>query len=173
MRVLIIGLNHQIQSARIGWSSDRKAQAFMDDQKNRFAKLLRDEIRNRDVRFIGEEARHGDVSVAETVSRAEAIPYANIEMSPDTRSQASIPIGYNERMIVPDVDKARWNQQREQHMLNALIAGAGRAESVLAICGRMHVTPVATSLQRLGHWVEVSDLQDQDWYVEDWLDHML
>lgn len=119
MRVLILGLNHQIQSARIGWSSDRKTQAFMDGQKNRFAMLVRDEIRKRHVEFVGEEARHGDVSVVETVSGEEGTPYINIEMPPETRTQASIPTSYNEDSSVSDTDKTRWNRQREEHMLKS------------------------------------------------------
>jgi len=173
MRVLIIGINHQIQSATIGWSNDPKAQAFMDDQKRRFATLLRTEMRERGVRFVGEETRHGDTSIAEGVCGEETIRYSNIEMSPEARAQANIPPGYNEDEAVSDADKSRWNRQREEFMLNATIAGAGQVESVLVICGNMHTAPIAAGLRGLGHHAEVLDLQTQDWYVEDWFGHMM
>ncbi len=95
MRVLIIGINHQIQWARI-WSnsSGGELERFEKDQKDRFRELLRKRIAERGVQFIGEESKHDEPSIAEDICAWERCRYANIEMHPDERAKREIPNNY-------------------------------------------------------------------------------
>ncbi len=58
-------------------------------------------------------------------------------------------------------------------MIDRTIIEAGQAESVILICGRLHRNSIASELRRLEHIVEEIDLQNQSWYIENWMEHML
>ncbi len=58
-------------------------------------------------------------------------------------------------------------------MADRVQAEVGKADSAIVICGRVHADAIANQLSKAGHSVEKLDLQDQDWYIEDWLGHML
>jgi hypothetical protein len=108
MRVLIVGLNHQIQ--RPFGSSDRRAVDFVLEQKHRFADAIREAIRSHGVEFVGEEANHREPSIAESVCNEEECRYANIEMPPEERTRRRIPPGYNERNEIAADEKTGWNR---------------------------------------------------------------
>lgn len=174
MRVLLVGVNHQIQPAQImSMSTNGSLEAFEQDQKERFGQLLRDYIRDRGVQFVGEEARYGQETIAQRVCQQERCRYANIDMTPQERESHNCPPGYNEDPGVPQAEKTRCNQEREEHMSGRVLAESGSAASVLVICGRLHAEAIAARLIQPGHSVEIVDLQNQNWYIEDWLDHML
>jgi len=60
MDIHILGLNHQIQSTRIGSSSTGgELERFERGQKEQFDILLQKKIDEFAVEFVGEEARHG------------------------------------------------------------------------------------------------------------------
>lgn len=99
--------------------------------------------------------------------------HANIEMTPEERVRRNTPSGYYEDASLPEAEKNRCNQEREEYMSNETIRGAGRAESILVICGRLHAESIAGHLRKLGHAVEITDLLDQGWYIEDWFDHIM
>lgn len=58
-------------------------------------------------------------------------------------------------------------------MSYAFLAEASTVESAIVLYGRMHVKPLRDSLQKSGHTVDVHDLSDESWYVEDWFDHRM
>ena len=58
-------------------------------------------------------------------------------------------------------------------MANRVNAEDGKADSVVVICGRVHADAIGEQLSKSGHSVVKLDLQDQDWYIEDWQGHML
>jgi hypothetical protein len=65
MDVLILGLNHQIQSAHIkNMSTDGSAEAFERTQKEALAQLVYDVIHQRAIEFVAEETKHGEDSIA-------------------------------------------------------------------------------------------------------------
>ena len=175
MRILIIAVNHQIQSAQIkSGSTDGRLEIFERDQKERFGELLRNQIRARRIEFIGEEARHGEETIAQRVCQQEGCrPATNIDMTRAQREDRSIPPGYHEDTSMPQAEKDRCNREREAHMVSRVLAEAGNADSIAVICGRFHAEAIAHQLSKLGHSVDRLDLQNQDWYIEDWMAHML
>jgi hypothetical protein len=169
--ILILGLNHQIQ--RPFWSSDRRALAFAQDQKERFAQLIREQIRTRNVRLVGEEANPAEESIAESICTEERCRYTNIDMPSDKRAERQIPPGYNENDTVPEAEKTRGNREREDYMVAKVLATGGECDSVLIICGRDHSEPLADFFLAGGHTVETEDLRNSSWYVEDWKHHIM
>lgn len=171
MRVLVMGLNHQIQ--RPFASNDQRALDFVLDQKDRFAGVIREAVRSRGVGFVGEEANHREPSIAESVCNEEGCRYANVEMPPEERTRRGIPPGYNENDEIAADEKARWNREREDYMVESVLSESGKSESALIICGSQHSESLAKQLRAKGHAVELDDLQKQSWYVEDWWHHIM
>ena len=174
MRVLIIGINHQIQPSDIlSWSSSGALERFERGQKDAFAELVQAKIKEGGVQYVVEESKHGQQSVVESCCRCMDIRYENIEMPEAQRAALQISPGYAEDKGIPPDKKAKFHAIREQHMVEAMLAGAQGADSVILICGREHSQALADRLIRADHTVEISDLSDQSWYVEDWQSHML
>lgn len=173
MRVFILGLNHQIQSRQIlNASTDGKAETFEQDQKERFRCMLQQLIDQHSIQFVGEEARHSEESIAQVVCERAGCRYLNIEMEPQERTLRNIPPGYNEDPNVPQVQKTAWNQARERFMVEKIIAESRDADSVLVICGREHKGALGERFGQLGHTIGISDLEDESWYVEDWVGYI-
>lgn len=174
MRILVLGINHQIQWVRI-WSSSTSGELerFEQGQKDGFRKLLRKTIAEREVEFIGEETKHGEPSIAHEVCTSEACRYANIEMHPDERAERMIPTNYEADPKVLQEQKTQFHQQREEYMFQKSIAEAGNAQSILVICGRNHTPVLARRFHEAGHQVDAADIQSESWYVEGWMEHMM
>src|SRR5215467_3868490 len=98
MRILILGINHQIQWSRIwSYSSSGELERFERDQKDHFRELLRSKIAERKAQFIGEETKYGEPSIAEEIAAKVPTPgcrHSNIEMHPDERTARKIPANY-------------------------------------------------------------------------------
>lgn len=174
MRFLIISANHQIQPAQIlSMSTNGKLEAFEREQKETFGSFVKSKILERGVQFIGEEARHGQETVIQRLCGLNNWVYANIEMTPEERTARNIPPGYNEDQSLPRTEKARCHREREEYMLERILGKVGDAESILIICGSKHTGSLAERFRELGHSVETTDLQDENWYIEDWDQHMI
>ena len=173
MRVLILGLNHQIQWVRIfSRSSTGELERFEKDQKDRFRQLLRNKIADRKAQFVGEETKHGEPSIAEEVS-VSPCRYANIEMSPEERAERKITGNYENDPNVTPEERAQFNREREEYMFKKATAEARDAESIIVICGRQHTPALANRFREAGHNVEEADTQSEPWYIEDWMNHMM
>jgi hypothetical protein len=174
MRILIIAVNHQIQPAQIkSMSSNGTLEDFERSQKENFGEYVREHIRKRGVQFVGEEARHGEETIAQRICQQEERRRENIDMTPDERKERNIPPGYYEDVSFSESEKTRCNQEREEYMAKRVHAEDGKADSVIAICGRVHAAAIASRLSKLGHSVDILDLRSQPWYIEDWQSHML
>lgn len=174
MRILIISVNHQIQPAQIlSMSTDGKLEAFEREQKETFGSFVKSNILERGVQFIAEEARHGQETVIERLCGLNNWGYANIEMTPEERTARQIPPGYNEDQNLSETEKARCHREREEYMVERILGEVGDAASILIICGRIHTAPLADRFRELDHSVETTDLQDENWYIEDWDQHMI
>jgi hypothetical protein len=174
MRIHILGINHQVQPEDTrSWGSNGLPQKFEQGQKERYAALVENLIANTGAQIVAEEAQHGLDTVTKRVCDRVKCRPANIEMPPDERTARGIPPAYNENPQTAPRDRERWNREREEYMAAKAIKEAGEAESLLVICGRMHVQPLAERFSKDGHTVDTSDLQDHSWYVEDWMEHIM
>lgn len=171
LRIVILGVNHQIQ--RPFGSSRKKDREFVQNQKEHFAQLLREHIQKNEITFVGEEANHAEESIAKWVCDEESCIYANIEMTAEERARHNIPTQYNESDTLSDAEKARGNRERESHMVSQILINAGDSRNILVICGDKHSDALADQFRGAGHSVEIDDLRNHSWYVEDWMEHML
>ena len=151
MRVLVLGINHQIQWVRI-WSSSTGGdlERFEQGQKDQFRELLHKTISERGVQFIGEETKHSEPSIAHEVCASDGCRHANIEMHPDERAEQKIPANYETDPKVPREQKTQFHQQREEYMFGKAVAGAAEAESIIVICGRYHAPALARKFRVAG-----------------------
>lgn len=175
MQILIVSVNHQIQPRMIkGASSDGSVEAFERGQKESFVRLLQTEIRERRIEFVGEEARYDEETMAQRICELENWRYANIDMTPQERERRNIPPGYaDEGSKLPEAEIIRCHREREKYMCQKALSEAGISKSILLICGRVHAAAMAKELGRQGHKVEIVDLLDQSWYVENWAEHCM
>jgi hypothetical protein len=174
MRIIIVGVNHQIQPVEIlSCSSNGGAEKFEKEQKDKFAELLQKKITENDVEIVGEEARHGHETVTQRVCESEGCRHTNVEMTPEERIARDIPGGYNENPGFPEADRERCNKEREDYMATKALAEANGADSMMVICGSRHLEALAQRFRAAGHTVKTVPLQDQPWYIEDWATHMM
>jgi hypothetical protein len=172
MKVQIIGLNHQIQSRTLGCLG-AEAQAFERNQKDRFTELLRERMREHGITLVCEEAFPGQMSLAEAVCEADQCAYCNIEMSREERLRHGIPDRYAENPAVPQAEQDRCNAARESQMIARILETGQGHENVMVLCGRMHSESLAAQLRQADHEVEIDDLMNQPWYVEDWIEYIM
>jgi hypothetical protein len=174
--VLILGINHQIQWVRnwsAGSSRSGEIERFEQSQKDQFRELLHKRIAERAAQFIAEETKHGEPSIAHDVCLDKGCHYANIEMHPDERAEQNIPANYERDPTVTPEQKTRFHQQREEYMFGkSIVEGAG-AKNVIVICGRYHRPALAKKFREAGHQVDEADIQDEPWYIEDWMSYMM
>src|ERR1700676_5248013 len=139
MRLIIVGVNHQIQPVEIlSWGSNGKPQKFEKEQKDKFAELLQEKIIENDVETVGEEARHGHESVTQRVCESADCRHT-IEMTIEERIARDIPGGYNENPEFPEADRDRCNREREDYMAAKALAyrfhDCGFVGSTARCCG--------------------------------------
>lgn len=169
MKILILGLNHQIQPSIIP-SGDNDIERLERDQKDGFTKLLGSLIENRRVQFIGEEVEHGVLSIANLVALERGCRYTNIEMSPDEKQSRNISADYSDpQSEYSPEQKARWHREMEEYMVRTVLAMSGDANSALILCGREHTDALAVLFRRAGNELVTSDLKVEPWYIENWL----
>jgi len=176
MRAYILGINHQIQWVKL-WSAGSSAgggpERFEREQKDKFRELLRKRIAERNAQFVGEETKHGEPAIAHEVCDSVGCRYENIEMPLEERKARKIPPNYeNDRTIQPS-EMDRFNKLREDFMFRKFFVEAGGEESAIAICGRNHAATLAERFRSAHHTVEVADIQEEFWYVEDWQTQMM
>jgi hypothetical protein len=92
-------------------------------------------------------------------------------MPPEERQARNIPRDYADNPLL-EADRDRRNREREEYMLAQAIRGAEGGSKVLIICGRLHAEPLATAFRGQAHCVEVDDVQRQNWYAENWIEHL-
>ena len=171
MRVLIVSIDHFVQRAKSG-----RETAALAARKNKLDSLLRREIAARNVRVIAEEAEPRYQTIAQNLANASnsQISWKNIGMNEDERNRAGILDALRNR---PTHNEQRDNQEveiehripeddiYEDFMVAETLQGAGEAESLMILCGDMHVQALKEKLKMHGHRVEKDEslITDKRW----------
>jgi hypothetical protein len=171
MNILIISIDHHIQCVKTGIEG-----TLLKDRKDRLESLLRREILARSVQFIAEEAHPLCTTIAQQLGNAfhPEIPWKNIDMSDDERKLAGIYDALKKRPVHCELTGEEWVQFehripeddiREDFFAAASLRGAGQSESILILCGDMHVQALKKKLELLGHRVEKDEslILDKRW----------
>jgi len=172
MKVLVVGLNHQIQRAEVLSGGD-EIERLERQQKEHFATYIAGVIEERKIGFVGEEAQHGVALIAERIATRLNRRHANVEMPPDVRNERGIPNDYTrENMPYTSAQRANWHRKRENYMFDEAVCNAA-CDSIVVLCGREHVEALGIRFRQAGHEVDTYDLNREDWYIEDWLMHVI
>jgi hypothetical protein len=171
MRILIVSIDHFVQTAKNGDDS-----AALAARKNKLESLLKQEIAARNIQFIAEEASSEHRTIAQELASAgnPKISRKNIDMTKEERKQAKIYDALNNRPIYVEKRGSELveievripeDDIREEFFVAETIRCAGEAESIMILCGDMHVDAVKEKLERYGHRVEKDEslITDKRW----------
>jgi len=171
MNILIVSIDHHIQCVKTGIED-----TLLRERKDRLEFLLRREISARNVQFIAEEAHPRSRTIAQQLGNAynPQIPWKNIDMSDDERKKEGI---YDALKKRPAHCEQRGNELveiehripeddiRENFFVAETLEGAGVSESILILCGDMHVQALKNKLELHGHRVDKDEslIPDKRW----------
>ena len=195
MKAIIVGLNHNIQLAEI-WKLGIDQGQIEENQKKRFRQMLETIIKECEIQFIGEEMdvaavweaqKHFMENLAVAVrrppmqlpDRAETIAcqvantlecnYAEIDIQLAQRELRGIPRNYtDEESPYSEEQKRKWNEEREQYMVEHSFKNVGDAQNVLILCGSNHAENLSELFRQAGHEVETRYVRNESWYIENW-----
>lgn len=189
MRMIIVGLNHNIQLAEI-WKLGIDQGQIEEDQKKRFRQMLEAIVKEREIQFIGEEMdvaafweTHKRVmgnlglptmqlpaqaqTIACQVANLLGCHYAEIDMTLEERNARNIPRDYtDDDSPYPAEQKRKWNEEREQYMVEQAFKNVDDAQNVLILCGSNHAENLSELFRQAGHEVETRYVRDERWYKE-------
>ncbi len=168
MRVLIIGVDHHLQSREGFCTNDEGYRAFLEGQWEHFRNLVSGRIRETGATLVGEEASHKEATFAQRLCEQCALGYANVEMTPEERERRQIPTGYSENPGTSSEQKTAWHRAREDHMIEEFLRNSERHEGAILICGADHASALEAGLRGAGHQVRVMDARQEEWYERDW-----
>ena len=189
MRMIIVGVNHNIQLVAI-WDLAIDQGQLEEDQKKQFRQMLETIVKEREIQFIGEEMdvaafweTHKRVmgnlgfptmqlpaqaqTIACQVANFLGCRYAEIDMPLAVRNARNIPRDYtDDSSPYPAEQKRKWNEEREQYMVEQAFNNANDAQNFLIVCGSNHAKNLSELFQQAGHEVETRYVRDERWYKE-------
>ena len=171
MNILIISIDHFVQRVRTG----REA-VPLKHRKDRLESLLKEQIAARNVQFIAEEAHPQLLTIAQQLGNAHTpqIPWKNIFMTYDERRQAQIYDALENRLThyeqrgdekVEIEHRIPEDDIREDFFVAETLQAAGKSESILILCGDMHVQALKQKLEKYEHKVDKDEslIPDKRW----------
>ena len=160
MNILIIAIDHELQKAkRVHEGSERAL------RKDQLEALLKQEIAERKVEFISEESDPNALTIAHQLADASKpqIPWKNISMSEDERRKAGIYEALKNRPTVVELrgdgqpvlieHRIPEDEVYEAYLIEQTKQGAAGAQSILILCGDLHVDALKEKLEMDGHLV--------------------
>ena len=160
MKVLIIGLTHDVQSK---------------DPTGHFLRLLESLLQESEVELIAEEAHKLPTTVGQRLACRLNLPWLNMDMDEAERKKARISgkIGNRRPAPLEDFDAPpgsftfayldREDGAREQHWISRV--AEQKVSSAIMVCGLMHVSPLAEKVRELGWVAEELNVCELDWYI--------
>jgi hypothetical protein len=171
MNILIISIDHFVQRVKTGDEN-----TLLRERKDMLETLLRREIPARNVQFISEEAPPLYETIAQRLGNEHdpQMPPKNIYMNDDERREAGIYDALKNRPTHAEQKGDEWveiehripeDDIREDFFVTETLQAAGNAESIIILCGDMHVHAVKKKLERYGHRVEKDEslITDKRW----------
>lgn len=160
MNILIIAIDHELQKVKGLYERGERAV-----RKDQLEALLKQEIAERNVEFISEESDPNAITIAQqlAVAHKPRISWKNISMDDDARKKAGIYEALKHRpMSIEGMEDGRpvqiehripEDEVYETYLIEQTKQGAGGAQSILIICGDLHVDALKEKLEKEGHRV--------------------
>ena len=156
---ILIGLDHNVQ-----WR----------DPTGDFQKLLENELIKSPVDLVAEEAYSLPTTVAQRLACRLGLPWIDMDMNDEERRRAGIYEDSKKDSLSPLFENGeivgvvgRYSTHIEEVRENFWISRifAQRVSTVLAICGSLHLAPLAKKLSKVMCVVREVEVWKQDWYV--------
>jgi hypothetical protein len=159
--VIIVGCNHGIQPSESDLT--RMDSDELNEHRSRFQDLLIDTVDRHSMQFCGEEWGDIEVTIAQAISGRRGIFWFNINTSDVDKDAMGIPRDYVHGPYT-DVQKAKWNRQREAFMVERVQCEAGRCGETLVICGFDHLVALEGLLRQNMFEVQTIDYRTLAWF---------
>ena len=158
----IVGCNHGIQVGIGGFTGLDPAD--QNEQRAHFRVLLENICEEQAIQIVLEEDGAPEETAGEQIAAQRNIPWTDINTSNNDKTQMGIPIDYVTGPYTED-QKSNWNHQRELFMVGKINEHRSEGESLLIICGFVHVQPLGEILGQDGTSVQQWDYRNLDWYL--------
>lgn len=171
MNILIVSIDHRIQLVKSDYATPA-----LNERRDRLENLLQKKVAERNVQFIGEESLPQGPTIAQRLAKTRdpQIPWDNMDMTDEERKLAGIhdalrnrPIHKEKRgeeMVLIEHRIAE-DDIREDFMVSKALLNAGNSESILILCGDMHVHALKQKFQARGHSVDTDEslIAEKNW----------
>jgi hypothetical protein len=158
----IVGCNHGIQVGMDGFAALDSAEE--NEQRAHFRALLETICEEQAIQIVLEEDGGLEETASEQIAAHRNIPWTDINTSNEDKTQMDIPIDY---VTGPysEQQKINWHHQRELFMVGKINEHRSGGESLLIICGFVHMQPLTDILGQDGTSVQQWDYRNIGWYV--------
>jgi hypothetical protein len=159
--IYVIGCNHGIQPG--GGIFSLLDSAECQEQRAHFRELIEHILREGEIQFIGEEWGDTETTSTQDLAARSGIAWRNINTSDADKDRMGIPRDYATGPCTEE-QKALWNGQREQFMLERIREYQAEAQKLLIICGFTHLESLTELLAQGGKPIQSIDYRTRDWY---------
>jgi hypothetical protein len=169
MRVVLVGVDHQLQNPGQGFMAREYDPTPELRDKERFGTLLTEIAATHRVVVIAEEQLSPRPSIPRDIASALKIQHEYVDMPLLEREACGIPGDYSTDPNLSSELVQAFHSQREAHWVQRLEASARPDATCILVCGLAHLTGVAPKLAARGHSVEVVDVREIDGFDLTWL----
>ena len=172
-RVLIVGIDHELQDPAVRTISSGNLPAIEAQDKARFRHLLRSLARDRRASFIGEEYLPPMNTIARETAAEIGVRHECVDMARDERDRRGIPVNYSKDPQLPPERKGAYHREREEYMVTRTEALAPDGGNWIIVCGLDHVGGLRELFSAGGHAVECMNVEELQEFDLRWLDRRL
>jgi hypothetical protein len=180
MNVFILGVQHGVQTPDGSCSPDKK---------EKYREMLDEIVRGRGIEYIGEEAKDDSARTFARTFEKNGVCWHQVDMSRQQKAKISAPLEdahlpywqedeHNPKIGITDegyiyptatggygiIARHPTDSIREDHMFREVVTTACGMDTVLVICGYIHVHELHRRFQYAGHAVSWNALFRYDWF---------
>jgi hypothetical protein len=169
MRVVLVGVDHQLQTPGQGFMARECDPTPELRDKERFGMLLTDIAARHRVVVIAEEQLSPRPSIPRNIASALKLQHEYVDMPLLEREARGIPVDYSTDPNLSSELVEAFHSQREAYWVQRLETSARPDATCILVCGLAHLTGAAQKLASRGHSVEVVDVRDVHGFDLTWL----
>ena len=154
MRVVIVGVDHELQTREIRTVASNDLPKAEARDKAKYRTLIKALAAEGRVGLIGEEHLPPPDTIAREVAKDLGCPHSYIEMSLQERAKRGIPRGYHGDTALSDVEKKSFDARRELFWVNRIEDLTPNESGAVVICGADHILGLSGLFQQNGHVVQ-------------------
>lgn len=164
--IAILGCDHclQLPESEGPFLSEVEQTTRARRQREGFLKTLEKVIEENGCTLVAEETVHGQTTPGSTLAQKLGLKYQNIDMPAAERAATGIPLDSESSDDYSPEQKEQWYRKREQHMAEQIEKARSKKDSVLVVCGALHMVQLETYFLNKGEKVITHDLTQASWF---------